>query len=84
MKKVNLNNLYESPYPPTDIKILWVDRDESTGDIRAIHRYNVKTKTWEPYLVSVDYMQPTPPESETTQVISEEPKKEEVTNSKEE
>lgn len=54
MKKVNLNNLYESPYPPTDIKILWVDRDESTGDIRAIYRYNVKTKTWEPYLVSVD------------------------------
>ena len=41
MKKVNLNNLYESPYPPTDIKILWVDRDESTGDIRAIHRYNL-------------------------------------------
>lgn len=25
MKKLNLNNLYESPYPPTDTKILWVE-----------------------------------------------------------
>ena len=44
MKKLNLNNLYESSYPPTDTKILWVDKDESTGDIRAIHRYNHTTK----------------------------------------
>lgn len=44
MKKLNLNNLYESPYPPTDTKILWVDKDKSTGDIRAIHRYNHTTK----------------------------------------
>lgn len=75
MRKVNLNNLYESSYPPTDIKVLWVDKDESTGDIRAIHRYNLKTKTWEPYLVSVDYMQPTAPESETPETVSEESKK---------
>ena len=75
MRKVNLSNLYESPYPPTDIKVLWVDKDESTGDIRAIHRYNLKTKTWEPYLVSVDYMQPTAPEFETPETVSEESKK---------
>ena len=55
MKKVNLK-LYESPYPPTDIKILWVDKDKSTGDIRAINRYNYTNKVWEPYLVSVDYL----------------------------
>ena len=61
MKKLNLNNLYESPYPPTDTKILWVDKDESTGDIRAIHRYNHTTNVWEPYLVSVDYLKPDEP-----------------------
>lgn len=58
MKKVNLNNLYESHYPPTDINVLWVDKDESTGDIRAIHRYNHTTKEWTPYLVAVDYLKP--------------------------
>lgn len=61
MRKINLGKLYESPYPPTDITSLWVDKEESTGDIKAIHRYNVKTKTWEPYLVSVDYMEPETP-----------------------
>ena len=61
MKKLNLNNLYESPYPPTDTKILWVDKDESTGDIRAIHRYNHTTNVWEPYLVSADYLKPDEP-----------------------
>ena len=60
MKKLNLN-LYESPYPPTDTKVLWVDKDESTGDIRAIHRYNHTTRIWEPYLVSVDYLKPDKP-----------------------
>ena len=58
MKKLNLNNLYESPYPPTDTKVLWVDKDKSTGDIRVIHRYNHTTRIWEPYLVSVDYLKP--------------------------
>lgn len=58
MKKVNLNNLYESSIPPVDIKSLWVDKDESTGDIIAIHRFNIATHAWEPYLVSVDYMKP--------------------------
>ena len=62
MKKLNLNNLYESPHPPTDTKILWVDKDESTGDIRAIHRSNPPTKEWEPYLVAVGYMQPDDPD----------------------
>ena len=61
MKKLNLSNLYESPYPPTDTKVLWVDKDESTGDIRAIHRYNHTTRIWEPYLVSVDYLKPDKP-----------------------
>lgn len=56
MKKVNLNNLYESQYPPTDINTLWVDRDETTGKIRAIHRYNKNEGKWEPDMVSVDYM----------------------------
>ena len=54
MKKVILN-LYESPYPPNDIKVLWVDKDGNTGDIKAIHRYNQSTKEWEPYLVALDY-----------------------------
>ena len=61
MKKLNLSNLYESPYSPTDTKVLWVDKDESTDDIRAIHRYNHTTRIWEPYLVSVDYLKPDKP-----------------------
>lgn len=55
MKKVILN-LYESTYPPDNINVLWVDKDKNTGDIRAIHRYNQRTKEWEPYLVSVKYL----------------------------
>lgn len=62
MKKLNLNNVYESPFAPTDIRVLWADVDESTGDIKAIHRYNQTTKEWEPYLVAVDYMQPEDPD----------------------
>lgn len=56
MRKYNLNNLYESPVPPTNIDVLWVDRDESTGNLRAIHKYNKSKGEWEPYMVSVDYM----------------------------
>lgn len=55
MKKVILN-LYESPYPPDNTNVLWVDKDKNTGDIRAIHRYNQSTKEWEPYLVALDYL----------------------------
>lgn len=58
MKKLNLNNLYESIYPPTDTSVLWVDMNESTREIKAIHRYNNNIKMWEPYLVSVDYLKP--------------------------
>jgi hypothetical protein len=57
MKKVNLNNLYESPYPPTDINTLWVDKDENTGKIKAIHEYNKSKGEWEPSMVSVDYLE---------------------------
>ena len=56
MKRLNLNNLYESHLPPTRTDVLWVDKDGSTGDIRAIHRFR-KVK-WEPYLVSAEYMKP--------------------------
>ena len=69
MKKVNLNNLYESPYPPTDINTLWVDKDESTGKIRAIHKYNIAKGEWEPNMVSVDYMKPTEPEDSNSFVV---------------
>lgn len=54
MRKVNLNNLYESSTPPTDTRVLWMVKNHSTGDIKAIFRY--KRSKWEPYLVSVDYM----------------------------
>lgn len=57
MKKVNLNNLYESHYPPTDINVLWVDKDENTGKIKAIHEYNKSKGEWEPSMVSVDYLE---------------------------
>nr|DAN95529.1 MAG TPA: hypothetical protein [Crassvirales sp.] len=33
-----------------------MDKDESTGDIRAIHRYDRAAKAWAPYLVAVDYL----------------------------
>lgn len=56
MKKLNLNNLYESRLPPTRTDVLWVDKDKNTGDIKAIHRF--KNGKWNPYLVSVDYMRP--------------------------
>ena len=56
MKRLNLNNLYESHLPPTRTDVLWVDKDGSTGDIRAIHRF--RKGKWEPYLVSAEYMKP--------------------------
>lgn len=57
MKRVNINNLYESPYPPIDINALWVDRDESTNKIRSIHKYNQAKGEWEPSMVSVNYLE---------------------------
>lgn len=56
MKKVNLNNLYESPNPPTDINTLWVDKDETTGKMKAIHKYNKAKGEWEPYMASTEFM----------------------------
>lgn len=58
MRKVNLERLYESPLPPEDTKVLWVDRDEMIDDIRAIHKYNKKKQEWEPWLVNVSVMEP--------------------------
>ena len=62
MKKLNLNNIYESSFAPTDIRVLWADVDKSTGDIKAIHRYNQTTKEWEPYLVAVRDGEPDDPD----------------------
>lgn len=56
MRKVNLEKLYESPLPPEDTSVLWVDRDEMLDDIRAIHKYNKKNQEWEPWLISASYM----------------------------
>ena len=56
MKKVNLDNVYESHYAPANTNVLWADIDEATGDIKAIHRF--RKGSWEPYLVAVDYMKP--------------------------
>lgn len=67
MKRLNLNNLYESHLPPTRTDVLWVDKDENTGDIRAIHRFRMGK--WEPYLVSTDYMKPNEP-SEPTEPVT--------------
>lgn len=55
MKKTTLN-LYEQRLPPDNINNLWLDKDENTGEIKAIHRYNKSKGEWEPYLVSVDYL----------------------------
>lgn len=35
MKKLNLNNLYESHLPPERVDILWADKDEMTGDLKS-------------------------------------------------
>lgn len=58
MKKVRLNNLYESSLPPEDINVLWADIDENTGNLRAIHKYNKSKGQWEPDMVSIDFMNP--------------------------
>lgn len=65
MRKITLN-LYEQELPPKNINDLWVDIDENTGDIKAIHRYNKKESKWEPYLVSVSYLEDEKPSSPET------------------
>lgn len=56
MRKVILNNLYQSSLPPTDISVLWVKMREGSQDIESIFRF--KNGSWEPYLVSIDFMKP--------------------------
>lgn len=58
MKKIHLNNLYESSIPPTRIDVLWVDKIKkeeipgTTGEIRTIKKYNQSSRKWEPILVN--------------------------------
>lgn len=56
MKKIILNNLYQSSLPPTDTSVLWVKMKEDSQDIESIFRF--RNGFWEPYLVSVDFMKP--------------------------
>lgn len=56
MKKIILNNLYQSSLPPTDISVLWVKLKEESQDIESIFRF--RNGSWEPYLVSIDFMKP--------------------------
>lgn len=46
MKRFNFNNkpMVESPYPPQDTNVLWVDVDESTGKVSSISKFN--NGTW--------------------------------------
>lgn len=60
MKKVILNNLYQSSLPPTNTSVLWAKMKEGTQEIESIFRY--RNGSWEPYLVSVDFMKPEEPE----------------------
>lgn len=41
MKRFNFNNkpMIESPYPPQDTNVLWVDMDESTGKVSSISAF---------------------------------------------
>lgn len=39
MKKFNINKVYESHLPPEDTSVLWADIDDSTGELRAIHKF---------------------------------------------
>lgn len=50
MKKLNLTNLYESHLPPTRTDVLWVDVNESTGDIRAIHKLSWSKKDLDKFI----------------------------------
>lgn len=58
MRKVNLNNLYESPLPPTSTNVLWVTmitKEEvpgTLGQIGSIKEFNSHTGEWETILVN--------------------------------
>lgn len=52
MKKLNLNNLYESLLPPESINVLWADIDENTKKLKDIKEYNNSTGEWEPVVIS--------------------------------
>lgn len=53
MKKILIDNLYQSDVTPQNTNVLWVQLDNSTGEIESIARF--KDGMWQPYLVSVDY-----------------------------
>lgn len=52
MKKLNLNNLYESLLPPESTNVLWADIDENTKKLKDIKEYNNSTGEWEPVVIS--------------------------------
>lgn len=58
MRRIKLDNVYESPTPLENINNLWGDIDENTGELLAIHKYNPEKGEWEPNMVSVDYIKP--------------------------
>lgn len=53
MKRFNFNNkpLVESPYPPQDTNVLWVDVDESTGKVASVKKF--LRGEWVDYLIFV-------------------------------
>lgn len=55
MKK-HVLNLYESSLPLANTNNLWVDIDENTNSIKAIHKYNKSKGEWEPHLISAEYL----------------------------
>lgn len=57
MRKYKLDNLYESSLPLDNIDNLWADVDKSTGELKAIHKYNKFKCEWEPYMVSINYLE---------------------------
>lgn len=58
MKKINLNNLYESPVPPSRTDVLWVDKvtkeevPGTLGEIKTVKKFNPLTREWEVVLVN--------------------------------
>lgn len=72
MKKIILNNLYQSSLPPTDISVLWVKIKEDSQDIESIFRF--RNGSWEPYLVSIDFMKPEEPKEEVKSTNKKEEK----------
>lgn len=53
MRRFNFNKpMVESPYPPQDINVLWVDVNESTGKVNNIKEF--KEGQWIVYLTILD------------------------------